>query len=67
MPYKILQITLDYRNHPIYPFMNLVEYPIAYTIRYRRLSIIHVQSLIQRLMEFLIEYPRDIRYIICAL
>ena len=84
IPYKILllyilhnfiKITLDYRNHPTYLFMNLVEYPTAYTVRYRILSIVQflrlclclVQSLIQRLMEFLIEYPREIRYIICPL
>ena len=50
--------------------MNLAEYPIAYTIRYRILSIIQllrlclclVQSLIQRLMEFLLKYPIEKRY-----
>ena len=50
--------------------MNLAEYPIAYTIRYRifsripllRLCLCLVQSLIQRLMEFRQKYPIEIRF-----
>ena len=49
--------------------MNLVEYPKAYTIRYRKLSIIQLYVSAYALYNplFLIEYPREIRYIICPL
>ena len=80
IPYKVLLLYILQSFHidnprlqktPYIPFTNLVEYPVAYTIRYRILSIIQllrlclclVPSFIQRLMEFPIEYPKEIRYI----